>query len=745
MTQRPLFMKSLQKVGAIAAIILFLILIGWGAAYFSGKSATTTAYNQLEERVELYKNFLQRELDQIELVSEILAQNPLIQDILTHEVTSSKIGQANLLLRNANQKLKTDTIYLMDQTGLTITSSNFDRPDSFIGKNYAFRPYFKEARTQEQGRFLAIGITSHKLGYYVSKAVYDDLQNFLGVVVIKIDLYKLQRFTKDIEGIFFLTDQRGIIFLSSAKELELKSLKPLSREDRLSITLTRQYPINAIEELKTSHENSMYDGIPVRRIGNEKYFINVHNLENLGWQVWLLSSVRAVENQVILSGIIVVLVGSVTLISFYLLYRRKEDARRFQTVVDNLPSGVTLFDSNLQMLLCNELAKKLLDFPKSLFEKSLPNLEELFRFNAHRGEYGPGDPDEITRDLILRNKKRENHVAERIRPDGTIIEIRGIWLKNGLISTYTDITDRKKAEADAKRTTAYLETLLQNVDLGVTVIDENLNIIFWNNAFFNLLDLPKRLQKPIMKFEDILRYNAVRGEYGPGDPEQHVQMRLQTALKFEPHRFERTRPDGRTLQIIGKPLKVDGQSFGFVSTYVDITEHKEMAERLRALANTDDLTGLNNRRYFTSLLSREIKRCQRNGSPLSLLLFDLDHFKLVNDTHGHHIGDLALKEFARTCRALLRDIDVFGRMGGEEFCIFLPETEYENAFILAERLRKAVENIELKNDEGQLVPIRVSIGISSYDSMMEDRIEDMLQRADKALYRAKNSGRNRIC
>ncbi|WP_069186996.1 PAS-domain containing protein [Candidatus Terasakiella magnetica] len=724
--------------------LAFVIAIGWFGAQKAGTIEAEKVNNDLKKQALFYKEYLLSELDQIDLVGSILSQNPILVSALKTKALPKDILLSNSILKKTNEKMNTSAVYLMNKNGLTVAASNFDQSNSFIGKNYSFRPYFKAAVTKSTGTFLAIGVTSNKLGFYISHALYNPSGELMGVLVIKVDLDNISTFAHNIQSDFLISDQRGVIFLSSNETYQLKSLTTISAKDRLYISRTRQYPINKIQPLNHKSSDQYYGQYQAHSINHVNYFVQKIDIKEYDWQIWLLSELTPIKNHALINGSALSFVTLIALLAFYLLYRRKKDTQRFQTIVDNLPSGVTLFDNNRNLLLCNEMVKKILEFPNSLFKNGMPKLDELVKFNAARGEYGDKDPDEVLNKLIENTQKRIDHVFERTRPDGTILEIRGVWVEEGLITTYTDITERKKAEAEAKRTSGYLRALLQNLDYGVTVIDENLDIIFWNNAFFDLLEFPDKFKKPVMQYEDLIRYNAERGEYGPGDPEQHIKMRIQASLKFEPHKFERTRPDGKTLQVTGKPLHIDGEPFGFISTYVDITEHKRMASRLRKLANTDPLTEINNRRHFTTLFEREIKRCQRNGNPLSLLLLDLDHFKNINDRFGHSVGDKALKAFSHSCRKLLRDIDVMGRLGGEEFSIFLPETSREGAFVLAERIRKAVEQIEF-SDHGEKIELTVSIGVAMFDSVMEDRIEDILQRADKALHRAKREGRNKVC
>lgn len=175
----------------------------------------------------------------------------------------------------------------------------------------------------------------------------------------------------------------------------------------------------------------------------------------------------------------------------------------------------------------------------------------------------------------------------------------------------------------------------------------------------------------------------------------------------------------------------------------DITERRAMQLKLHHQATIDELTGASNRRYFLECLGKEMQRAKRHDLALAYLMVDLDHFKRVNDTFGHAVGDQALRAMAQTCREILRTSDGLGRLGGEEFALYLVETDLQRALVVAERLRRAVEQIKLVTDTGEPVLLRVSIGVTEYrrDS---DTLSSLMIRADQNLYRAKQSGRNRV-
>jgi len=163
---------------------------------------------------------------------------------------------------------------------------------------------------------------------------------------------------------------------------------------------------------------------------------------------------------------------------------------------------------------------------------------------------------------------------------------------------------------------------------------------------------------------------------------------------------------------------------------------------LERLANTDPLTGVYNRRYFMGFATKEFLRSQRYSHMFSLIQMDLDHFKKINDTHGHAVGDEVLKAFTANCLEVLRENDVLGRIGGEEFSIILPETEKGGALIVAERFRETIADLKLYVDD-QVVHFTVSIGVTCL-RQDDASIEVVLRRADEALYLAKNGGRNKV-
>ena len=167
-------------------------------------------------------------------------------------------------------------------------------------------------------------------------------------------------------------------------------------------------------------------------------------------------------------------------------------------------------------------------------------------------------------------------------------------------------------------------------------------------------------------------------------------------------------------------------------------------EDMQKLATVDVLTGLLSRRHFMVLAEQELGRAIRYKGDLSVLMVDIDHFKTINDTHGHQVGDRVLRRIGEVFRSVLREIDFVGRLGGEEFAVVLPETAILQAFEVAERLRRTIETTEISLEHGLPQTVSVSIGVSSLHDP-ETNIDTLLGRADRALYEAKSQGRNQVC
>ena len=193
-----------------------------------------------------------------------------------------------------------------------------------------------------------------------------------------------------------------------------------------------------------------------------------------------------------------------------------------------------------------------------------------------------------------------------------------------------------------------------------------------------------------------------------------------------------------------KMWDAENRLIGITGVMVDVTEAHRLRQELERLATTDPLTGLANRRAFLERAAEEVERASRHDRPMSVVMIDVDHFKAINDRHGHDIGDLVLQRVAEVVGSTLRQSgDLAARFGGEEFVLLLPETPIGGARMLAERIREAFEVTRVDTDDGP-VNFTASFGVDALRPALDTGIDAVIKRADDALYRAKAAGRNRV-
>jgi len=278
--------------------------------------------------------------------------------------------------------------------------------------------------------------------------------------------------------------------------------------------------------------------------------------------------------------------------------------------------------------------------------------------------------------------------------------------------------------------------ILDNEMIGSMMLRDR-KIVWCNKATSTILGYPQSEllgSSTKMLFADESMYEALGKNAYP--------LKVGSPYRIQ---FEMRKADGNKIWIdlSGAPIPYDTSlSLWLIN---DISKLKALEEELKYQIDHDFLTGLRSRSWFMGQASIELNRAIRFNTPLSLLVLDIDFFKLVNDTHGHQAGDIVLKSVAQHMQKILRDFDMCARIGGEEFIILLPQTNQDKALEVAERIRLFIQNTNVPLPAGgSPLQLTISIGISCLSSK-EDSIDHLINKADKALYKAKNTGRNRVC
>ncbi|MBV2208500.1 MAG: diguanylate cyclase [Thermomonas sp.] len=306
-----------------------------------------------------------------------------------------------------------------------------------------------------------------------------------------------------------------------------------------------------------------------------------------------------------------------------------------------------------------------------------------------------------------------------------------------------DITEEKQQTLKLQETEHLLRRLMNEMPMGLALVDDGGQFYFRNRRFHELFGFPED--------EALSLQHWWEESYPDPNYQTEVIQDWNTALAFSrAHGGEIPRKDYRVTLRNGsvRTMAIGGLTFGthFMATFEDRTEQLAQSELLRKMAYLDGLTGISNRRHFDETLATEWRRGQRNGLPISLLMLDIDHFKAYNDLYGHQRGDECLQSVARALQdGLARAQDMAARYGGEEFVCLLPECDLDGATHVAQHLLQTVQALGIEHKGSPVAGVvTVSIGVASVTPSEHSSAETLLARADELLYRAKQTGRNRV-
>jgi diguanylate cyclase (GGDEF)-like protein/PAS domain S-box-containing protein len=320
-------------------------------------------------------------------------------------------------------------------------------------------------------------------------------------------------------------------------------------------------------------------------------------------------------------------------------------------------------------------------------------------------------------------------------PDGRLVHMQ----------VAIDITERKKAEIVSRRSERFLNTIFQSINDPFNIIDTDYRIIKANESYAQLRGktieqlMYQRCYEVLLNRNDVCEDCSVRVTFETGEP--------QTKEKLSNYAGD----SEIWLEIYTYPIFDEmGRVVSVIEYTRDMTQRKQaegerdiLMNKLIHLSRTDELTGLLNRRALIERLGDEVYRSRRYRADLALIICDIDYFKEINDTYGHDAGDKVLQIISNLIKDLLRQTDMIGRYGGDEFLLILPETSLEGAKEIAERIQLTVEAFEIHIGFDKPIKTTVSLGVAQFNIDKEDT-NGLIKRADNALYIAKGKGRNRV-
>ncbi len=413
--------------------------------------------------------------------------------------------------------------------------------------------------------------------------------------------------------------------------------------------------------------------------------------------------------------------------------RVKTGEAMLSSIINETRNAVILFDEHRKVILCNPtgeyfLASSSSDIIGKKFNQLIDSYECVDNnyqkaFNCLQYAQEKNVPSKILEYKIKFHDGRERYFEISVSP----YLLNGKWL--GLIIA-DDISLRKQEQEELKLSRNEYLALSENAPVGVMKCDLEGNITYTNMKVIEILGSPSMEETKkinLLKFPLMIQYGLSKSllecirDKEPRTREMHYFSKWGKEVYLRTH---------------SKPLEENGEVKEIQIILDDITEEKRLEETLRRLSVTDELTGVFNRRYMKNRIDEEIDKAKQDGHEFSLIMFDLDHFKQINDQYGHNVGDNILEMFSAEINTVIDQKGILSRWGGEEFLILLPGKSVQQTSILAEELRKRLSQINIIENRS----VTASFGVTGYQK--GDSISTLVKRVDDMLYQSKQGGRN---
>ena len=420
------------------------------------------------------------------------------------------------------------------------------------------------------------------------------------------------------------------------------------------------------------------------------------------------------------------------------------EALLLDAALENIPYGFCVWSPQFRLVMWNKHYRDIYGFAEDSLRRGM-TLEEVVLLSARLGNHPEQDPQafyEAYTAELLSNRGGARAKTQEVVHGGRILETAHVFSPAiGWVITHEDVTDEiartetiQKRKRELERQNLRLDAAVNNISQGLCMFDPKGRLVICNQPYAKIYNLPETLLRPGTQLEDILGHLFDVGMSAGGSREDYILWRRDVIARGE---YGKTvhELNGRTVLMQHHPMK-DG---GWVSTHEDITEQRQTEARIRHLARHDALTDLPNRIEFLEQMARA-ETALRRGELAAVLYIDLDHFKAVNDTLGHAVGDEVIKQASARLWGTTRETDVLSRLGGDEFALLMhPVENAADAARVADRIIKSISAPFVIG--GQHIDIGASVGIAvgPGDGIKTDTL---MKNADLALYKAKSEGRS---
>jgi diguanylate cyclase (GGDEF)-like protein len=423
---------------------------------------------------------------------------------------------------------------------------------------------------------------------------------------------------------------------------------------------------------------------------------------------------------------------------------QSDSALLLDAALENIPYGFCVWSSSFRLVMWNKHYLDIYGFPAARIRKGM-TLDAVVKLSAELGNHPDQSPAEFLKAYkqeLLNNRSGARAKVRELVAGGRTLETAHVYSPGlGWVITHEDVTEEiasseimQRRKRELERQNIRLDAAVNNISQGLCMFDGKGRLVICNQPYARIYNLPQRLITPGAQIEEILGHLFDHGMSAAGTREDYIRWRKEVITRGE---YDKNvlEFNSRTIMMQHHPMK-DG---GFVSTHEDITEQRQQEARIRHMARHDALTELPNRTQFLEEMAASEPGIER-GEKAAVLCIDLDHFKAVNDTLGHAIGDKVLKQVSARLWGATRETDILARLGGDEFSLLLkPIEKPSDAAAIAERIIKTMASPF--SIDGHQVVIGASVGIAMAPADGETT-DALMKNADLALYRAKSEGRS---